>query len=129
MPSPASAGTIEQDRTTIIDTINTMRIAAGTCPFGYDEGVQAQSQAWSTSMASAGRLAHNVNRPRGAGASAENVAMSGDVVAVLELFKGSPRHFRNMMNPRYDRIGIGVENTGSGSWVTINFTASNPRGC
>ncbi|NWK55928.1 CAP domain-containing protein [Verrucomicrobiaceae bacterium N1E253] len=51
--------------------------------------------------------------------SAENIAMVHDPKLVFDMWFNSRGHYKNMMNPKYSRVGIGR----AGNYWTANFAA------
>jgi hypothetical protein len=55
----------------------------------------------------------------------ENVAHAGSIVLAHRALWGSPSHRDNMLEPRYDRVGVGVSADPDGTvWVTELFATS-----
>lgn len=50
----------------------------------------------------------------------ENVGRGGSVARLHQAFMDSPGHFDNIVGP-YNRLGVGVVQSGSTIWVTFNF--------
>ena len=96
-------------------------------------GVATVARAWSNEMADAGEFQHNPlyfsQYPDGATAGGENIAeipYTGnlDVAVVRRAFEGlknSPGHYANMISAQYNRIGVGVADTGDTAYFTQNF--------
>lgn len=59
-------------------------------------------------------------------ASGENVAVNTTAVGAHKELMGSPPHRANILNPRYNAIGIGVLRTGQQIWVTQDFVERLP---
>ncbi|MFP5316768.1 MAG: CAP domain-containing protein, partial [Acidimicrobiia bacterium] len=82
-------------------------------------------------MAAAGRISHNPDIKgdlRAAGVewrkSGENVGMGGSLASIHEALLASPGHFRNIVDPDFDRVGLGVVVTGNTLWLVQNFVMS-----
>lgn len=90
------------------------------------------AQAHADAMRDAGRIAHDLGdgdpktraERRGIGARAigENVAHAADVIHAHRALWRSPSHRGNMLDPRFDAVGIGVAEGADGSvWVCEVF--------
>jgi uncharacterized protein YkwD len=89
----------------------------------------------SRDMASAGRIFHNPRLHRvysrlGCSILGENVGaaeIATDVIQAIEAlhqaFLSSPSHRRNLLRPRYRRVGIGTVESGGRVWISVLFMA------
>jgi len=59
--------------------------------------------------------------------SGENVAVNTTAAGAHKGLMGSPPHRENILNPRYNVIGIGVVRTGQQVWVTQDFVGRLPN--
>ena len=105
--------------------VNAVRAAAGVPALVEHWELSALAQAWSRRMADAGSISHA--NPISAGLSAswvklgENVGVGASVDVVLAAMVASPLHYANMVDPAYNRVGVGVVSSGGRVWVTIRF--------
>ena len=51
----------------------------------------------------------------------ENVGMAGTIGRMHTLFMKSAPHRANVLNRSYKRVGVGVQRTHRGVWVTVDF--------
>ena len=79
-------------------------------------------------MASRGVLSHDPNLAQVAAqvepawrGVAENVGVGYSVKQLHDAFMGSTGHRNNILNPSYNRVGIGVVLSGGRIWVTVRF--------
>src|SRR5439155_4241211 len=86
---------------------------------------------WSKAVASKKDLFHN---PEIAGEAppgiwqrlGENVGVGSSVAAIHDAFLHSPHHYENVVDPKWDRVGIGVLVRNRVIWVTVNFEELKP---
>lgn len=121
-PSPTEL--IEQRMT---ELVNAAREREGLPPLEVDVTLVSGARTWSASMSVLERLTHDINilLPLGARIAGENVAFrtTGDDVAdkLHQQFMDSPEHRRNVLNPSFGRLGIGVVQFDDLTWVTQRF--------
>lgn len=104
--------------------VNAFREANALAPFAWEEGAYAKARAWSEKMADDGHLSHSKlsdGVPGGWKTLGENVAYAGSVDGALRALERSPGHRANLLNPRYDRIAIGIIERNGTFWVTQVF--------
>ncbi len=124
MPSVVgTAHAASSDVDYLVSRINATRAENGVCPLTVDASRQSIAQSWAASMASAGALSHRLI-PGGV-AVAENVGYGPSADAVHASFLKSSGHFANIVNKRFDRVGVGVVQSGKYLWVTYEFMDSN----
>jgi len=112
----------------LLSLTNAARSRAGLPALRPSSTLTSVARRWSDRMAASGTLGHNPSlgsQVSGWRRIAENVGMAGSVARVQELFMGSSGHRANILNRSYDRVGIGVTRTSSGTyWVTVDFMQS-----
>lgn len=117
-PAPApAAGTDEtggtgQARDVIVTLTNNYRRAHGLAPLHPDEGLTAGAQRWSRYMADTGDFRHSNFH------GYENVRWQSwaEPAAVVEGWKRSPGHNRNLLRPEVTAVGVGVARAANGNW-------------
>lgn len=103
----------------IMDFANDARSAAGLQPLQWDQALATAAQTHAERMAREGQLSHQYQEEpslpeRAASAGAhfslieENIAMADSPHRVHDSWMRSPAHHDNLMNPRINRIGVGV---------------------
>lgn len=127
-PAPVEDPAVVEER--IVELVNRDRASQGLAPLKLDEGLTAGARAWTEQMAAKGApdgLAHDpgLRVPEGASLAGENVAYrttEGDVAQGLQAqFMRSDGHRRNLLDPGFDRIGVGVVHADGITWVTQRF--------
>ncbi len=111
-----------------VSVINAERTARGIAPLVIDVSLEDAAEAWSDHLAASGATspAHSPtlrNVPGNWQKLGENVgvATGAGLEALEAAFVSSPGHFRNMMDPAYDLVGIGVSVRGNTVYVTERF--------
>jgi len=118
LAGPSDVGTARS-----LAALNQLRATHGAGPVSYDPNMSAQAMAWSEEMSRSGFRHSSLGY-------AENIAwhsqsaMSPTQAAdtLNDMWVNSPGHFRNMTDPRWTRVGIGLHVDGSGWWGTHVFT-------
>ena len=127
--APAGAG---QMRDQVIAWINAERQAHGLKTLRPSGVLQNAATSHACDMAEARTMAHRVpggpsfvQRLRGSGyrfrAANENIAMtsSNSVQQVASLWRNSPHHFDNVLDPKVREVGVGIAQIGDKVyWVT-----------
>jgi uncharacterized protein YkwD len=127
-----SASAEERMAREIFDRVNDERTARGLAPVGWSDQLATVAVDWSTTMADTGRFEHQdigeVLRSEdveGLRAMGENIATTSAPVPAGVLHVGwmrSDEHRVNVLNPGFDRLGIGVVCAEDGSvWATQEF--------
>ena len=120
---------------TVLNTVNELRSSLGLKPVTRYQELDAVAQDWSEHQASADIMDHRPDftsaYPAGWTTGSENVAWrttGGDTGALIfDQWLNSPGHYKNMVDPNVNSIGIGFAQTSSGKWyATQNFAAYNP---
>lgn len=127
---PASADT-GSDEMAFAQKLNELRGSRGLAPLAFKGELFDMARAWSGRMAGAGGISHNPDLAAQAPANwlriGENVGVGPSVQALHEAFIASPLHFKNMIDPDYDAVGVGVVYGPAGLiFVTVNFMKAQP---
>lgn len=92
--------------------VNRVRANAGLPPLATDGELTGVARAWSDRMAGQNAISHNPNVGNQVGAPwttiGENVGTGYDVGTIMQAFVDSSSHYRNIVQPAYDYIGVGV---------------------
>ena len=119
-PEPPSDAAVAAERS--LELLNQLRHAHGVGPVVYDARMSQQALGWSQEMSRSGfrhsDLGYSENVARHSAAS-----MSPDQAAATlhGMWVNSAPHFRNMIDPRWTKVGIGMHVDGSGWWGTHVF--------
>ncbi|SHN80628.1 Uncharacterized conserved protein YkwD, contains CAP (CSP/antigen 5/PR1) domain [Geodermatophilus obscurus] len=132
-PPPAEASAAEREMARdILDRVNDERTERGLAPVEWDEELAAVARSWSAEMARTGQLRHqdiggllareDLSDLQGIG---ENVFQSTGPVPAGTIHAGwmrSDGHRVNVVNPGWNRLGVGVHCAENGSvWATQEF--------
>jgi hypothetical protein len=134
------------DENRIVDLINAERSAAGLQPLAIHVQLTTTSRSWSSVMTSDWVASKEFNcavkhDPALAAAGdglpwrrlGENVGCGGSAVAegfadmIHREFMNSPEHKKNIMNPLFDSVGIGIIEAGDVRFVTERFMDLDDR--
>ena len=124
----ASSGSQELD---FVAKLNELRASRGLPSLATRGALFDVARGWSGRMESAKGISHNpglaAQGPGGWKRLGENVGMGYDVQGLHDAFVASPLHFKNMIDPAFDSVGVGVVHAADGQiFVTVNFMTSGP---
>jgi len=117
-----------------VSRINDLRASQGLGALEVSPALAGTSCQWNDVMIANGGISHD---PGLAGAldtvttswkkGGENVGMGGDVDALFRAFVNSPSHYRNLVEPSFNRIGVCVTYSDAGVlFTTHRFMALPP---
>jgi uncharacterized protein YkwD len=105
--------------------INESRKAYSIAPLGVDSAATTYAENWARKMASAGRISHSplsFSICPTCSMLGENVGVGTDLAKLHDAFMASTAHRTNILNPKFDEVGIGVYKSADGRyWVTEVF--------
>jgi hypothetical protein len=107
-----------------VGRINSLRAGQGAGQLQVHSVLTAKAQAWAAHMAATGCLCHsNLTDGITVGWSklGENVGRGPSVASLQAAFTASPEHFANMIDKRFQWVGIGVAYGGGQMWVAEVF--------
>ena len=124
---PAAADDVSEE-TEFVQLINGLRAGKGLGALTVHPNLVDKARTWSVTMSAAGQIWHSTKAcptcPDTAKLSdgittdwlklGENVGMGGSVRALHEAFIASPKHYDNLVDPRFTHIGIGIEHSADG---------------
>ena len=129
--APATAATAPDDQ--IAAATNSYRSANGVKPLARHGGVDVVAQAWAEWMLKNDTFKHNPNYfsqmpSAGLSSGGENIvkvcssaSASTKASKAMQLWKDSPGHRQNMLNSRFNSIGVGVAHDGYCLYAVQNF--------
>jgi uncharacterized protein YkwD len=127
--APAGAS----DASDYVSRVNAVRAGVGLAPLQVDGELTAGCQAWAQHMADTDKLAHAPDITAGISQYwlkvGENVGVGPNVPTVMAAFVASPPHYRNIVDPDFNRIGVGVAYVGGRQYTCHRFmqvAGSNP---
>jgi uncharacterized protein YkwD len=128
-PPSSTAQAIAKD---LFTRVNLERKARGLAPLAWNDDLASLATNWSGEMARSGNFTHrDLDAARGRPGIAQFSAL-GENIAWLRGYEDdgyqfhlgwmrSEGHRRNLLQPGYDTIGIGVVCSGGKAWATQNF--------
>ena len=132
-PDGDSGSAEERIARDVFDRVNDEREERGLEPLGWNDALAEVARDWSVEMSEEGRISHqdigelmrSDERLEGFAGVGENVFTSSGPVPAGTIHAGwmrSDGHRVNVLNPGWDRIGIGVVCAEDGSvWATQQF--------
>src|SRR5437868_2218399 len=110
-----------------VDLTNQLRVNHGLQPLASSGTLVSIARRWSSNMAAAGAISHNMNLPNEVSLAweklGENVGTGSTVDSIQNAFINSPHHYENLVDPSYNYVGIGVVDSGGKIYVTVDFMA------
>jgi hypothetical protein len=129
--APAGAGSVD-DEQLFVQLINQTRAEAGLPALEVHSELRTQARSWASSMAASDHLSHSSDITAGISAPwtvlGENVGVHGvhEPEQLFAAFVASASHYKNIVDPRFSYVGVGVVNTSEGKiWTTHRFMATN----
>ena len=116
-PPPSDAAAAQS-----LNLLNQIRAAYGAGPVTYDAGMSAQALGWSQEMSRSGFRHSSLGYAENiAWHSSASMSPTQAATTLHDMWVDSPGHFRNMIDPRWTKVGIGLHVGGSGWWGTHVF--------
>lgn len=134
--SGASAADLDAEAR-FVAALNDIRAAEGLPPLVLDDELTIAARAWTDEMvanadggAGRGALAHAADLSVGITVYwmklGENVGYGPDVDVLVDAFVDSPSHYRNIVDPEFEQVGVGVSYDADGTmWTTHRFMISD----
>lgn len=95
-----------------VGRINDLRTSKGLPPLAVDAELVGLGRRWAATMAGADRIWHNPDLAGSVGAPwvklGENVGVGMSVDRLFQAFLASPSHYRNLVDPEFTHLGVGV---------------------
>lgn len=109
---PAHADAAGDAEARFVARINQLRASKGVAPLVVDAELTGIGRRWAAHMAEVGQISHNPDYPNQVhqdwGKLGENVGMGPDVDSIFDAFVRSAGHYRNLVDPDFTRVGVGV---------------------
>ncbi|HVL92430.1 MAG TPA: CAP domain-containing protein [Acidimicrobiales bacterium] len=119
------AGATQADEQLFVSKLNDLRASRGLPRLSVDVRLTDVARQWSARMASAKEMSHNPNlaaqSPRDWQKLGENVGYGPSVSSLHDALVNSPPHLANMVDSKFNAVGLGVVISGSTIWVTQVF--------
>lgn len=107
-----------------VASINALRASHGLAPLTVDPELTNVAQDWAQQMAENDGISHRLNLRDGITALwktlGENVGYGPTVTQLMDAFIASPGHYKNLVDPRFTRIGVGTVKTLDGMLYTAH---------
>lgn len=112
MPAGAQAVDPAAAEADFVARINALRQSKGLGTLTVAPELVDVARAWSTKMAAADQISHNPDLAKQVQADwqklGENVGVGATAAKLHEAFVNSPAHYRNIADPDFTHIGVGV---------------------
>ncbi len=126
------------DEAKLVTLINQARASQGLQPLAIDDRLARAARKHTQLMAEHAALSHQFKgeptvqaRFSDQGLSSdregENVDLDQDIVSAHQALMHSPPHRRNILDPAYNVVGVGVIRAGANIYVTEDFARSLPH--
>ena len=123
--APASDPGIEAQ---FVSRINSLRASKGLRQLQVSGQLTGVARSWTDHMVGQGQISHNPNLGSQVSGGwtklGENVGVGYDVDGLMQAFINSPAHYRNLVDPDWTHVGVGVSHASDGRiYTTHNFMA------
>jgi hypothetical protein len=134
--APARAGGyVPADETHVRNLVNATRSSKGLGQLASNNDLVGMARRQADRMAAKGNIFHNLKLGDEFTASGldwlkagENVGMGPDVDIIEDAFLASPHHYENIVDPKYDTVGIGVVDGADGRRYVVQVFADLASG-
>jgi uncharacterized protein YkwD len=120
-PAVAADGGAEAQ---FVARINSIRASQGLQPLAVYSELTSVARGWTNQMVANGGISHNPNLAGDVSANwrklGENVGVGGSVDSLMDAFVNSSAHYRNIVDPSYNYIGVGVSYGTDGRMYTTH---------
>jgi uncharacterized protein YkwD len=108
--------------------INSLRASKGLSQLQSHSQLQSVARNWTERMVQNGQISHNPNLGSQVEGNwtklGENVGVGYDVDGLMQAFINSSAHYKNLVDPAWNYVGVGVTIAGDGRmYTTHNFMA------
>ncbi len=125
--APGPAGAAGNDVGDYLSRINGLRAQVGVAPLATDGQLMAGAQSWADHMAATQALSHDTNLAGGVTSNwtklGENVGAGAANPTIWGAFLASAQHYANLVDPAFNRVGVGVAYAGGVQWTCQRFMA------
>lgn len=109
-----------------VSRINSLRASEGLSQLTVHGQLLGVARNWTERMVQAGRISHNPNLSSEVSGNwtklGENVGVGPNVDALMQAFMNSPAHHRNLVDPEWNYVAVGVTRAADGQlYTTHNF--------
>jgi uncharacterized protein YkwD len=125
LPSGTAYASTASDEDAFVRDINALRASQGLPALAVESHLTSIARSFAAQMAANGSIFHNPNLASSAPSQwlklGENVGVGYDEPSLHQAFVNSPAHYRNLVDPSYRYIGLGVVYSGGKTWVVEDF--------
>lgn len=126
--TPAALTSAPDLEAQFVGRINSLRASKGLSQLQVSGQLQGVARNWTDQMVQAGQISHNPNLASQVSGDwtklGENVGVGYDVDGLMKAFINSPAHYRNLVDPDWSYVGVGVTVAADGRmYTTHNFMA------
>lgn len=122
--SAAAASSDPGTESAFVASVNGVRQSHGLAPLQVYGELVGIARGWSDHMAGVGGISHNPNLSGAVSAPwrklGENVGVGYDVSGLMSAFVNSPAHYKNIVDPQFNYIGVGVSYGADGRMYTTH---------
>ncbi|MGH9274971.1 MAG: CAP domain-containing protein [Acidimicrobiales bacterium] len=109
-----------------VSRINSFRASKGLSQLPVHSQLLSVARNWTERMVEAGQISHNPNLASEVQGNwtklGENVGVGPDVDSLMAAFLRSPAHFKNLADPEWNYVAVGVTRAANGQlYTTHNF--------
>jgi hypothetical protein len=109
-----------------VSRINSFRASKGLSQLRVHSQLLGVARNWTERMVAAGKISHNPNLSSEVSGNwtklGENVGVGPSVDSLMNAFIGSPAHHRNLVDPDWNYVAVGVTRAADGQlYTTHNF--------
>ena len=123
--APGTSGAADGRAGDYVGRINSLRSSVGVSSLQADGELTAAAQACAQRMASTNTLSHSPDITSGISQQwlkvGENVGVGPDNSTIFAAFVASPHHYENLVDPDFNRVGVGVADGGGRQWTCHRF--------
>ena len=132
-PVPRPQASPRELEVELIGRINALRTSEHLPALREDRpDLTEMARSWAAHMAEDGGISHRTDLTTAAPADwvrvGENVGEGGSIAALHDAFVASPLHHKNLVDPDFESVGVGVVVEGGRIWVVENFMQAAPAG-
>ena len=123
--TPGTSGAADGRAGDYVGRINSLRASVGVSSLQADGELTAAAQACAQRMASTNTLSHSPDITSGISQHwlkvGENVGVGPDNSTIFAAFVASPHHYENLVDPDFNRVGVGVADGAGRQWTCHRF--------
>ncbi len=115
-----------------VGRVNSLRASRGLSQLSVDGQLLGVARRWTERMVQAGQISHNPNLAAEVSGNwtklGENVGVGPTVDDLMRAFVNSPAHNRNLVDPEWTHIAVGVTRAADGQLYTTHNFMTVPTG-